>query len=218
MAEAARKPGDTTLLAGAALGETRSRAERHAELFERIVARIHRYFTRLVWDAGEVEDLLQRTLLELERSLRERSYDPARSFNAWMWLKAHTQFAQWVRERQRRMARLGDPEAHAAPGDPIDRVAAKADAEAILHRMQEELGEETYEAFVLTYEGGLSQAEVALAVDLDRKTVRKRLAAAHRLIDRILGKTTPEDERPSDRPDDQPEDDPPAAQPEEEPS
>ena len=52
--------------------------------------------------------------------------------------------------------------------------------------LREELDEEVYEIFVLYYEGGLTQAEVSVAVGRDRKTVRKRLAEAHALIDRLL--------------------------------
>ena len=181
-----RITGNTTRLAGRALAEPRTSTARHAALFERVVPRIHRYFNKLVWDAGEAEDLLQRTLLELERSLREKTYDPARSFNAWMWLKAHTQFAQWARERERRMLPLPE-EDQGALSDALARIDDRLDAAAILRVVQDRLGDATYEVFVLYYEAGLTQGEVAEAVDLDRKTVRKRLEAAHRLIDRVLG-------------------------------
>ena len=40
-------------------------------------------------------------------------------------------------------------------------------------------------------QSGLSQAEVAEAVGIDRKTVRKRLREAHALIDRLLGQPKP---------------------------
>ena len=179
----------TTRLAGKALDETRSAAERHGALFERIVGRIHRYFGKLVWDANEAEELLQRTLLVLERSLRERTYDPARSFNTWMWLKAHTQYCQWAREREKRMAPLPEvePPAPAGEGDARVDVDERLDAEAVLRAVQRDLGDATYELFVLYYEAGLTQAEVGEAVELHPKTIRKRLAQAHALIDRILG-------------------------------
>ena len=45
------------------------------------------------------------------------------------------------------------------------------------------------EAFVLYYEGGLSQAEVAKVVGKDPKTLRKRIAEVHRFIDRLLART-----------------------------
>ncbi len=173
----------TTELAGDALRETRSSNERHAALFERIASRIYRYFVKTVWDRNEAEELAQRTLVELERSLREKSYDPARSFNAWMWLKAHGVFQTWCRERATRKTAPLD-------SDPIIPVPAhrdeKLDAEHILRELQRRLGDETYEVFVLYYEGGLSQTEVAEAVGRDRKTVASRLRQAHALIEELI--------------------------------
>lgn len=160
----------------------------HAALFERIVERIHRYFRRMIRDRDECEDCLQRTLVLLEESLVARKYEPDRSFNTWMWLKARTVFAQWCRERERKPAGLADEGQQVR--EPKDGVAATEqalDAATVLERLREELGGETYEAFVLYYEGGLTQAEVAEALERDRKTVRKRIREAHALIDRLLG-------------------------------
>lgn len=171
----------TTELAGDALRETRSSNERHAALFERVAARIYRYFVKTVWDRNEAEELAQRTLVELERSLREKSYDPARSFNAWMWLKAHGVFQQWCRERAtKKMAPLEDVITVPAKDD------RKLDAEHVLRELQRRLGDECYEVFVLYYEGGLTQTEVAEAVSRDRKTVGARLRQAHELIEELL--------------------------------
>ena len=175
----------TTELAGDALNETRSSNERHAALFERIASRIYRYFVKTVWDRNEAEELAQRTLVELERSLREKSYDPARSFNAWMWLKAHGVFQQWCRERAtKKMEPLEDV---AVPPGPDEN---NLDAETVLSELQRRLGDECYEIFVLYYEGGLTQAEVAEAVSRDRKTVGARLRQAHTLIEELLDRET----------------------------
>jgi RNA polymerase sigma factor (sigma-70 family) len=175
----------TTELAGEAYREPLHESARHGALFERVAARIYGYFARTVWDRAEAEELAQRTLVELERSLRERSYDPARSFNVWMWLKAHTVFAQWTRERTRRPAPLDvDP----ATDGSAESVDARVDAEKILRTVQERLGDETYEMLLLSYEGGLSQVEIAEAIGRDRKTVATRLREARSLAARLLGK------------------------------
>ncbi len=179
----------TTYLAGKALAETQSRNERHAALFERITSRIYRYFLKNVWDAGEAEELAQRTLFALERSLRERSYDPARSFNTWMWIKAHDVFVRHCRERGRRADQLSDGEGHEPPSpraDHAETIGERLDAETALRTLQRRLGDETYEIFVLYYEGGLTQVEIAESVGRDRKTVRTRLREAHRLIHELL--------------------------------
>lgn len=183
-------PPRTTELAGDALREPHDETARHAALFERIAGRIYGYFTRTVWDPTEAEELAQRTLVELERSLRERSYDPARSFNVWMWLKAHTVFAQWCRERERDRERSGGaaaPVAVRARDAGTAAVDARVDAEKVLREVQQRLGDETYEILVLCYEGGLTQVEVAEAVGRDRKTVATRLREARALAARLLG-------------------------------
>ena len=176
----------TTELAGEAYREPLAESARHAELFERIAKRIFGYFARTVWDAAEAEELAQRTLVELERSLRERSYDPARSFNVWMWLKAHTVFAQWSRERTKRTSSLDEGSVPGRNGT-VSAVDARVDAETILREVQARLGDETYEMLLLSYEGGLSQVEVAEAVGRDRKTVATRLREARALAARLLG-------------------------------
>lgn len=175
----------TTQLAGAAM-EAGSPAARvaHAALFERVVERIHRYFKRLA--GQDADDCLQKTLLLLEESLRSRVYDPQRSFNAWMWLKAHTVWAQLCRERERR-AVVPLPEVASAREDAALTREKQLDAATILAAIQARLGPETHEAFVLYYEGGLTQAEVSLTLGRDRKTIRKRIEEAHALIDELLG-------------------------------
>jgi RNA polymerase sigma factor (sigma-70 family) len=177
---------NTTQLAGDALREPAGANARHAVLFERVAARIYRYFKKQVWDAGEAEELAQRTLVVLEESLRERSYDPARSFNAWMWLKAHTVFAQWCRDRATKgtegLAEVSVPSRHE---DPVD---ARMDAAATLREIQRRLGPEAYEIFVLYYVSGLTQSEVAESTGRDRKTVAARLREAHAVAERFLSR------------------------------
>ncbi|MFC1705763.1 RNA polymerase sigma factor [Planctomycetota bacterium] len=186
--------GTTTELAGEVMrrGTDAARLE-HAALFERIIGRIHGFFQRSAWDEATALDLLQETLLQIERSLRDGKYDPDRSFNTWMWLKAHTAYAAWCRGRERERARRAKLEAQAtdpASVDPAEETAERLDARTVLQSLQRDLGDETYEVFCLYYQGGLSQAEIAEALDRDRKTVRKRLRKAHEHIERLLGHST----------------------------
>ena len=180
----------TTQLAGSVIadGTLQARLE-HAALFTRIMDRIYRYFRRMLRDGHEAEECAQRTLLLLAESLQARSYDPERSFNTWMWLKARTVYAQWCRDREKRRSveRLSEQAEKAVPA-PSDRIepGEREDAARLLERLAAELGEETLEVFVLYYEGGLSQEEVAQALERDRKTVRKRIAEAHAFLERHL--------------------------------
>jgi len=177
----------TTELAGEAMdsGAPASRVA-HAALFQRILRRIYAYFRRMTRDEHEADDCLQQTLLLLQESLTRKTYDPDRSFNTWMWLKARTVWAQWCRKRERRPQAL--PEAVSDPRDDVAAATRRSDAAVILEQVRERLGDEAYEAFVLYYEGGLTQAEVAATLERDRKTVRDRIRSVHALIDELLGK------------------------------
>ncbi len=156
----------------------------HAALFERILGRMHRYFRVAVRNTAEADDCLQQTMLLIEESLRRGKYDPERSFNTWMWLKARTVFAQWARTRETQRG-LAD-RLRAEGGDVADvDTARRVAAQRLLDRLQVELGDETHETFVLYYEGGLTQQEVGEVMGRDRKTVRKRINASHELLRRL---------------------------------
>jgi len=179
----------TTQLAGEAMREGVPAARvAHAALFERIVERVHRYFRRMIRDKDAADDCLQKTLTLLEDSLARGTYEPDRSFNTWMWLKARTVFAQHCRAEERRPAALPEGGLPSEQPDAAQAVEERLDAALVLEQVRERLGEETYEAFVLYYEGGLTQQEVADALERSRKTIRKKIAEAHDLIDSLLGK------------------------------
>jgi RNA polymerase sigma factor (sigma-70 family) len=186
--------GTTTGLAGSAARGGADGRGPHAALFERVLARVYGYFRKVVWDAGEAEECAQRTLVELDRSLRpgpngEIRYDPSRSFNTWLWLKAHSVFLDWCRERGRRLEPLPDGDGVPARDDATHAVDRRLDAEALLREVERRLGTETYECFVLRYQGELTMQEIADTVGRDRDTVATRIRAAHALIDRLLEKT-----------------------------
>lgn len=182
-----RRPMNTTQLAAEAVRNLTHAA--NAELFERIVERIHRYFRRLLRNDQEAEECLQETLVLLVQSLREGKYDPDRSFNTWLWLKARSVFAQWCRKRERAQRHACEALTEDVPGgeDVLGQSERRLDAESVLDVVAARLGEEAYEAFLLYYEGGLTQSEVAEVVGRDAKTVRKRISDAHALISELLG-------------------------------
>ncbi len=177
----------TTHLAGGAVGDPSERSLR-AALFERILERIHRYFTRVVWDPVAVDDCVQQTLLALERSLQQGTYDPGRSFNRWMWIKAHTVYVEHCRARARAPEAL--PEDEQAPlgaAAPVEEaVDARLDAATLLTRLREHLDPEAFEMFVLFFGEGHNVSEVAAITGRDRKTVRKRLAEGKAAAQRLL--------------------------------
>jgi RNA polymerase sigma factor (sigma-70 family) len=154
-------------------------------LYERVLERIYRYFRRSLRDPNDADECLQRTVVLLEESLRERTYDPGRSFNAWMWLKARTVYAQWCRERDRSAAGLVDEGAVADDAQPQAHAEAAHDAAVVLARLRDALRPEVYETFVLAYTSGLSQREAAAALDCTDRTVRNRLKEAHEALAKL---------------------------------
>ncbi len=175
----------TTQLAREAMLEPAAENRRHGRLFARVIERIARYFYKQVWNRSDVDDLVGQTLLMLQKSLRKGSYDPSRSFNAWMWLKAHTVYLRYLQERGRRPLPLEDRETGVEPAHEA-RVDARHDARLLLERLQRRLGEETYAIFLLSYDEGLSQVEIAEITGRDRKTVRTRLRKAAAVAREVL--------------------------------
>ena len=122
-----------------------------------------------------------------ERSLQEGSYDPARSFNRWMWLKAHTVFVEYCRTKAKQPGALPeDADVASGSGGGQEAVEAKLDAGTVLTRLRAELEDEPFEMFVLFYGEGHSVTEVATITGRDRKTVRKRLQTAKRAAVKLL--------------------------------
>jgi len=59
--------------------------------------RLYRYFTRLVRDPAAADDLFQQTWLNVVRQLHR--YDPARSFDTWLFAIAHNAAMDLLRRR-----------------------------------------------------------------------------------------------------------------------
>ena len=167
------------------LGPTAERVN-HAALYERVMRRIYRYFCRLLESSEDAADCLQRTILLLEESLRSGKYDPDRSFNTWLWLKARTVFAQWCRAHEREPNRAeGFPELGTTDPD-LKNADRRHDADKLLRLVAARLGPEAFETFTLYYESGLSLVDVAELIGCTRKTVRRRIDASHQAIERFL--------------------------------
>lgn len=178
MTAMAEAPATTQLAREALGGAPGDLGAARAELFERILGRVHAYFQRLIADADAAEECAQETLLVLERSLGEARYDPSRSFNTWIFLKAHQVFVGWCRRRELERRPL-PPE-----------VERRLDARTLLRALETELGPDALETFVLRYEGGLTLEQVAEATGCERRTVSRRLEQAHALLERLKARTS----------------------------
>ena len=169
-----RRPTDAELISASV-----DHGETFAAVFDRHAATVHRYLTRRA-GTGAAEDLLAQTFL-VAFAGRAR-YDTSRP-EALPWLYG---IATNVLRRARRdelrlyraLARTGvDPDVAC----PADRVADQVDAAAttaVLAGVLAELAEGDRDVLLLVAWGGLSQDEVAAALDLPLGTVKSRLHRA----------------------------------------
>lgn len=155
------------------------------KLFDEHAAPLHRYLTRRVGPTI-ADDLVSDTFLT---ALRQRHvYDPAQAgFRAWLYGIASNLLRRHVRDEVRSLratARLDV--AHIAHCEgPEGRVTERLDARARVAKLAGALAALSAgdrEVLLLTSWAGLSQAEIAEALDIPTGTVRSRLHRVRRWL------------------------------------
>src|SRR5436190_1274362 len=123
-----------------------------AAVVSRYQHRLYRYLIRLVRDAATADDLFQQTWLHVVRQIHR--YDPARSFDTWLFAIAHNTAIDLLRRRPGEC--LEDYPAHMPDaldtllaGERAERLAAAIDALPALYR----------EAVTLRFEEGMKLEE-----------------------------------------------------------
>jgi RNA polymerase sigma-70 factor (ECF subfamily) len=124
---------------------------------------------------ADARDVTQDVLARLAVRMRDFSYDPERSFRAWLKTVARHAWIAFEKARRRPGAGSGDSAVHdrllsvAARDDLLARLAEAFDHEVLgeaARRVQARVEPRTWEAFRLTTEEGLSGAEAAERVGL----------------------------------------------------
>jgi RNA polymerase sigma-70 factor (ECF subfamily) len=164
------------------------------ELFERHHERVHRILARLrSVDTADVDDLVQTTFLEVQRSAAQ--YNRQSAVGTWVVAIAVNVMRHHVRREVRRRAALADLSSalpSASAGDsPFDHSSTRQFM-ARLARAFEELSHDHKEVFVLCDVEGMRGTEVARSLDVPEGTVWRRLHEARMTLRRHLGgKETP---------------------------
>jgi RNA polymerase sigma-70 factor (ECF subfamily) len=158
------------------------------ELFERHHARVHRMLARLrSVDAVDVEDLVQNTFLEVQRSAAH--YSGQSAVGTWIVAIAVNVMRHHVRKEVRyRMAlecRSREMPSAATAGSPFDD-SSNRQAMARLAYAFNDLPREQKEVFLLCDVEGLRGTEVARALDLPEGTIWRRLHDARMSLRRHL--------------------------------
>jgi RNA polymerase sigma-70 factor (ECF subfamily) len=146
----------------------------------RLLERYERPLSAFIWrntGGQEVEDIYQETWLRVVRNARR--FDAKKRFSTWLFQIAVNLCRDWHRH-----ARVAS-KAVSIPTQPSEsgRVETAIDAE----RMLAALSPEQREVLSLRYFEDMSQAEVALTLDIPEGTVKSRLHHAIARLAKLFG-------------------------------
>jgi RNA polymerase sigma-70 factor (ECF subfamily) len=141
-----------------------------AEFVEHYGAKIYAWCRKWDLQEADAQDVTQDVLLRLARKMKDFTYDPSKSFRAWLkTLTAHA-WSDFVKARGRPGLGSGDSRVHAA----LESAAAREDLvkhleeefdrellEEAMLRVRLRVAPQTWQAFRLTALEGLSGAEAA---------------------------------------------------------
>lgn len=156
-------------------------------LVRRVGPLVYRIAARILGAGAEAEDAAQEALVIACRAFE--SFDPTRPFEPWFARIAYT-------TSLKALARRGRPGGPGLDGDALDQVVAgevspeqrlaTAEASALVVAALERLAPEDRVLVTLTYQEGLSNAEVAQALDMPVGTVKTRLFRARERLRGLL--------------------------------
>jgi RNA polymerase sigma-70 factor (ECF subfamily) len=141
-----------------------------AEFVEHYGGKIYSWCRKWHLQEADAQDVTQNVLLKLAQKLREFTYDPARSFRAWLKTVTHHAWSDFVESRQRPGLGSGDSQVQdllasvEAREDLLKHLEAEFDRELLEEAMQRvrlRVAPQTWQAFTLTALEGLAGAEAA---------------------------------------------------------
>ena len=188
MAGSAESRTSPTLLGR--LGRDPMDAAAWEEFVRRYGPRIHGWCRSWNLQEADAEDVTQSVLLRLAQKMRTFTYDPTRSFRAWLRTLTRHAWSEFVEDR-RRAPGSGDSrfrewlESLKAPEDLLKRLEEEFDRELLdeaLVRVQLSVTPERWEAFRLTALEGMSGAEAARKLSLKVATVYSMRSKVQKLV------------------------------------
>lgn len=143
-------------------------------LVRRVSPLVWRIAVRVLGRGAEAEDAGQEALMNVHRAFAQ--YDPTRPLEPWVARIAYTTALKQLRRRQRvePPAQRDEPDRRPSPEAQV----ALAEASALVSAALTRLTPEDRVLVTLTYQDGLSNAEVADAMDMPIGTVKTRLFRA----------------------------------------
>jgi RNA polymerase sigma-70 factor (ECF subfamily) len=145
------------------------------QFVEHYGSKIYEWCRRWHLQEADAQDVTQNVLLKLAVKLREFTYDPQRSFRAWLKTITYHAWSDFLESRQRPGLGSGDSQV----GDMLRSVEARDDLvkhletefdreilEEAMLRVRLRVAPQTWQAFLLTTVEGLSGAEAAQRIPL----------------------------------------------------
>lgn len=147
--------------------------DRFEDLYQATIHDVYRTLYLLSGSERESDDIAQNIYLELYRCLS--SYDPSRSFHAWVYGITMRQYSAYKRRRWREYRKLRKAhEARAADSHIIHPPEVMLGEENMLDELNR-LSDKQRQVIVLRYVNELSQQEIADALSIPIGTVKSRL-------------------------------------------
>jgi RNA polymerase sigma-70 factor (ECF subfamily) len=145
------------------------------EFVEHYGPRIYGWCRKWSLQEADAQDVTQNVLLRLAEKLRDFSYDPSRSFRAWLKTLTHHAWSDFVQSRGRPGLGSGDSGVESllhsveAREDLVKQLEAEFDREILeeaMLRVRLRVAPQTWEAFRLTALEGLSGAEAGQRIPM----------------------------------------------------
>ncbi len=145
------------------------------EFVEHYGPRIYGWCRKWNLQEADAQDVTQNVLLRLAEKLRDFSYDPSRSFRAWLKTLTHHAWSDFVESRRRPGLGSGDSGVESllhsvkAREDLVKQLEAEFDREILdeaMMRVRLRVAPQTWEAFRLTALEGLSGAEAGQRIPM----------------------------------------------------
>ena len=145
------------------------------EFVEHYGPRIYGWCRKWNLQEADAQDVTQNVLLRLAEKLRDFSYDPSRSFRAWLKTLTHHAWSDFVQSRGRPGQGSGDSGVESllhsveAREDFVKHLEAEFDREILeeaILRVRLRVAPQTWEAFRLTALEGLSGAEAGQRIPM----------------------------------------------------
>ncbi|MBV9122088.1 MAG: sigma-70 family RNA polymerase sigma factor [Planctomycetes bacterium] len=171
-----------------------------AEFVQRYGPKIYQWCRQWHRQEADVQDVTQNVLLKLVQKMQTFTYDPSRSFRAWLRTLTHHALSDFLASRKRAGLGSGDSQilerlqSVAARDDLVQRLQEEFDLEVLkeaIARVRLRVAPHTWEAFCLTAIEGLSGTEVAQRLHMKaaqvfaaRSKVQKMLAEEIQLLEK----------------------------------